>query len=95
MLEIAVIHLDRTVKNLLPDLGSATVDVVITLCAEEVCPVFLGQARRLHWPISDPASRDPSLPREELLARFRQRSVESIAVLREQELHPGRLRRPR
>jgi protein-tyrosine-phosphatase/catechol 2,3-dioxygenase-like lactoylglutathione lyase family enzyme len=48
-----------------------TVGTVITLCAEEVCPVFLGQARRLHWPIPDPASRDASLPREEMLARFR------------------------
>ena len=26
------------------------VDLVITLCAEEVCPVFLGEAKRLHWP---------------------------------------------
>jgi arsenate reductase len=49
----------------------ATVGTVITLCAEEVCPVFLGKARRLHWPIPDPASKDPSLPREEMLARFR------------------------
>jgi arsenate reductase len=28
-------------------------------------------ARRLHWPIEDPASKDPSIPREEMLARFR------------------------
>ena len=49
----------------------ATVDTVITLCAEEVCPVFLGQARRLHWPIPDPASTDPSLSHEQLLERFR------------------------
>lgn len=49
----------------------AAVGVVITLCAEEVCPVFLGGARRIHWPIPDPASEDPSLSREELLARFR------------------------
>lgn len=49
----------------------ATVDTVITLCAEEVCPVFLGKARRLHWPIQDPASDDPSLSREDMLARFR------------------------
>ena len=49
----------------------ATVDMVITLCAEEVCPVFLGRAPRLHWPIPDPASQDPSLSREELLSRFR------------------------
>lgn len=52
------------------DIDPASVDVVITLCAEEVCPVFLGAARRLHWPIPDPASPEP-LPREELLARFR------------------------
>lgn len=49
----------------------ATVATVITLCAEEVCPAFLGQVRRLHWPIADPASPDPSIPREEMLARFR------------------------
>lgn len=48
----------------------AGVDTVVTLCAEEVCPVFLGGARRLHWPIPDPASDDP-LPREQMLARFR------------------------
>lgn len=48
-----------------------TVDTVITLCAEEVCPVFLGKVRRLHWPIPDPASNDPSIPREKMLQRFR------------------------
>jgi protein-tyrosine-phosphatase len=32
------------------------VDVVITLCGEEECPVFLGAARRLHWGLPDPAS---------------------------------------
>ena len=34
----------------------ATVDLVITLCAEEVCPVFLGKAERRHWPLPDPAA---------------------------------------
>jgi arsenate reductase len=53
------------------DVDPANVDVVITLCAEEVCPVFLGSAKRLHWPIPDPASDDPSLGREQLLVRFR------------------------
>jgi len=33
----------------------STVDAVITLCAEEVCPVFLGKAMRLHWGLPDPA----------------------------------------
>jgi arsenate reductase len=32
-----------------------TVGTVITLCAEEVCPLYLGAARRLHWPLADPA----------------------------------------
>lgn len=32
------------------------VDAVITLCAEEVCPVWLGDAYRLHWPLPDPAA---------------------------------------
>jgi protein-tyrosine-phosphatase len=32
------------------------VDTVVTLCAEEVCPVFPGNVRRLHWPLPDPAA---------------------------------------
>ena len=53
------------------DIDADTVGLVITLCAEEVCPVFLGRAPRLHWPIQDPASDDPSLSRDDLLTRFR------------------------
>ena len=48
----------------------AGVTAVVTLCAEEVCPVLLSRAPRLHWPIADPASHDP-LDREAMLARFR------------------------
>jgi protein-tyrosine-phosphatase/catechol 2,3-dioxygenase-like lactoylglutathione lyase family enzyme len=60
-------HHSKSVQTIDP----ATVGTVITLCAEEVCPVFLGKVRRLHWPIQDPASKDASLPREEMLTRFR------------------------
>ncbi len=60
-------HHSKSVQTIDP----ATVGTVITLCAEEVCPVFLGRARRLHWPIQDPASKDLSIPREEMLTRFR------------------------
>lgn len=60
-------HASKSVDTIDPK----TVDTVITLCAEEVCPVFLGGARRLHWPIPDPASPDPTLSRDELLLRFR------------------------
>ncbi|MBL8719530.1 MAG: arsenate reductase ArsC [Myxococcales bacterium] len=49
------------------EIDRSRVDTVITLCAEEVCPVFLGSVRRLHWPIPDPAAG----PREEQLERFR------------------------
>jgi arsenate reductase len=59
----------------------ATVDLVVTLCAEEVCPLFLGAATRLHWPIDDPASSDPSIGREEFLARFRRARDEIDARL--------------
>lgn len=47
-----------------------TVDLVVTLCADEVCPVFLGKARRLHWPLPDPATAAWS--DEERLAQFRE-----------------------
>ena len=30
-------------------------DLVVTLCAEEICPVLPGDVRRMHWPIADPA----------------------------------------
>ncbi len=30
------------------------VDVIVTLCAEEVCPIVPSNVRRLHWPLPDP-----------------------------------------
>lgn len=33
----------------------AELNFIITLCAEEVCPILNSQAIRLHWPIDDPA----------------------------------------
>ena len=53
------------------EIDTASLDLVITLCAEEVCPVLPGRTRRLHWPIPDPASTDPGLSDEELRHRFR------------------------
>ena len=41
----------KSVETIAPE----GVEVVITLCAEEVCPAFLGKARRLHWGLPDPA----------------------------------------
>jgi arsenate reductase (thioredoxin) len=70
MTEIGVDLTGHTSKSV-DAIDPATVDTVITLCAEEVCPAFLGRARRLHWPIPDPASPDPSIARDEMLHRFR------------------------
>jgi len=48
----------------------AQMDTVITLCAEEVCPVYLGRAQRVHWGLPDPA-REEGSPAERLNAFFR------------------------
>jgi arsenate reductase len=44
-------HHSKGVGDIPPD----DVDTVITLCAEEVCPVWLGKAARFHWGLPDPA----------------------------------------
>ena len=38
----------------------SSVDLVITLCAEEVCPAFLGLHRQLHWGLPDPTAKTGS-----------------------------------
>ena len=60
-------HTSKSVGSIDPD----SVDVVITLCAEEVCPLFLSPAERMHWPIDDPDRKDEPLSDEERLAHFR------------------------
>lgn len=45
----------------------ASLDFVITLCAEEVCPSLPSRAQRLHWPIPDPAH----VPEEKKQEAFR------------------------
>lgn len=52
-------------------IDSASVDLVITLCADEMCPAFLEKTQRLHWPIPDPASADPNLSSDQMVERFR------------------------
>jgi arsenate reductase len=58
-------HTSKSVDSISP----AGVDAVITLCAEEVCPVFLGKAHRVHWGLPDPAGAAGS--EEEQLEAFR------------------------
>ena len=51
------------------DIPIAAVDTIITLCAEEVCPLVPGDVQRLHWVLADPAAVDGS--QEDRLATFR------------------------
>jgi protein-tyrosine-phosphatase/catechol 2,3-dioxygenase-like lactoylglutathione lyase family enzyme len=60
-------HSSKSVETIDPD----SVDLVITLCAEEVCPVFLSGARRMHWPLQDPDRKHEDLTDEERLQHFR------------------------
>lgn len=46
-------HHSKSVSDLPPKFLD-TLDYVITLCAEEVCPVFISKAKKLHWPLPDP-----------------------------------------
>lgn len=60
-------HASTSVQEVDPE----GVDLVITLCEEEVCPVFLGHAQRLHWPIPDPDRKHEDLTDAERLEHFR------------------------
>jgi arsenate reductase len=60
-------HQSKSVDTIDP----AGIDLVVTLCAEEVCPVFLGETERLHWPLKDPDRKGEELTDEERLEHFR------------------------
>jgi protein-tyrosine-phosphatase/N-acetylglutamate synthase-like GNAT family acetyltransferase len=49
----------------------ASIDAVITLCAEEVCPVWPGAFARMHWPLPDPAREEQGASATTVAARFR------------------------
>ncbi len=46
------LHSSKSVQ----DIDLSQIDLVITLCAEEICPVVSGPLQRMHWPLSDPAA---------------------------------------
>ena len=65
------ISLDSHSSKPVDGIDPASVDLVITLCAEEVCPVFLSKAPRLHWPLRDPDRKGEELSEEQRLHYFR------------------------
>lgn len=64
-------------------------DLVVTLCAEEVCPVLPGRVRQLQWPILDPASKDVSISPDAMRERFRAARDRIRASLRSLDLPSG------
>ncbi len=62
-------HYSKSVDDLSPKF-LASLDYVVTLCAEEVCPVLVSKAKKLHWPFPDPASKEV-LPEGISISRFR------------------------
>jgi protein-tyrosine-phosphatase len=58
------------------------IDLVITLCSEEVCPVFVGEVRRLDWGFPDPAAVEgPEAVRLEVFRSLRDQLVAKIGKL--------------
>jgi len=40
------------------EVSLSDLDLIVTLCGEEVCPVVPGKSQKLHWPLSDPAAEN-------------------------------------
>lgn len=59
-------HRSKSIDEVEP----ARFDRIITLCGEESCPVLPSAVAKLHWPIDDPASEDPSIGPGEMRRRF-------------------------
>lgn len=66
MAEIGIDISSHTSKAV-ADINAGSMDLIITLCADEVCPVVPGRVERLHWPLPDPAGAPPA----EALQKFR------------------------
>ena len=72
-------HYSKSTDDLSPRFILA-LDYVITLCEQEVCPVMVSRAKKLHWPLPDPASKEGT--NEEKLERFRKTREALIIQLR-------------
>lgn len=66
MAEIGIDISQHQAKGL-DEVPVADADLIITLCAEEECPVAITRGRRLHWPLPDPLAA----PAERSETRFR------------------------
>jgi arsenate reductase (thioredoxin) len=65
------IDISRQHSKSIDDLDLSGFDVVVTLCADEVCPALQPGVRHLHWPMPDPAEVGPEAPAWQTLLGFR------------------------
>ncbi|MBL4871122.1 MAG: arsenate reductase ArsC [Robiginitomaculum sp.] len=70
MAELGIDMGARTSKSI-DQISLEDIDIIITLCADEICPTIPNNTQHLHWPLTDPASDDPKLTKRDLLTRFR------------------------
>jgi arsenate reductase len=64
------IDISRQYSKSVTTVEPADIDLVITLCAEEECPVFLGDAQRRSWAMPDPDRKHEPLTEAARLAHF-------------------------
>ena len=72
------------------DIPVERIGTVITLCGGEVCSVFPGEVRRLHWPLQAPAC---TLGSEEegrgVFRHVRDQIREKVSAFFSVDSHPG------
>lgn len=61
-------HYSKGIDGLPPEFLE-NLDYVMTLCAEEQCPIFITKAKRLDWGMPDPSFMEGS--EEEVMAAYR------------------------
>jgi arsenate reductase (thioredoxin) len=81
VLEEAGISADGLVSQAVDDVDTSGVEVVVTLCADEVCPLYLGKAHRLHWGLDDPAKVEPEQAKMEKFRAVRDELLKRLAVM--------------
>lgn len=71
--------------KLIDTIDLKSVDLIITLCADEICPLVIGSQKKQHWPYPDPA--DSTLTRAEQVERFaqvRDQLLERVRTLKQE-----------
>lgn len=72
----------------LEEVAPETADLIVTLCAEEVCPFIPGRVIRLHWPIADPAKTNDittfRAARDQIIRKIKELEVSSLMQIKAQ-----------